>query len=143
MLNVSRGRAYWCAALVCSAMAVVSATPALAGGHSGGQGRHAVRHRETARAPRARGARYATYADTAAPRLKDAPLPPKGFRFWQGPTVPSGDVPGAAACGVTGSCYVWPLRVAGGGWRLRVALDTPLRSNTFELDVVDPTGHAT
>lgn len=46
-------------------------------------------------------------------------------------------------CGVSGPCYTWPLRVAAGGFRLRVALDTPMRSNSFELDVVDPAGNVT
>jgi hypothetical protein len=35
------------------------------------------------------------------------------------------------------------MPVASGGWRLRVALDTPLRSNQFELDVIDPSGKVT
>lgn len=44
---------------------------------------------------------------------------------------------------VTGPCFTWPLVVAGGGGRLRVAIDTPLRSNTFKLEVVDPAGKVT
>jgi hypothetical protein len=88
-------------------------------------------------------AMYSSYADTAAPALGNPPMPAGGFRFWRGPTVASGDVPDPSACGVSGPCYQWPLRVGKGGWQLRVALDTPMRSNTFELDVIDPTGHVT
>jgi Lysyl oxidase len=85
----------------------------------------------------------ASTADTPAPTASDPPLQPGAFRFWQGPTVASGDVPNAAACGVAGPCYSWPLNVGAGGSRLRVALDTPMRSNTFELDVIDPSGNVT
>jgi hypothetical protein len=86
---------------------------------------------------------YSSYADTAPPAASDLSLPPGGFRFWQGPTVPGGYVPSAAQCGISGPCYTWQLPVAKGGWRLRVALDTPMRTNAFELDVVDPAGKLT
>ena len=82
-------------------------------------------------------------ADTAPPAAGDAPLAVGAFRFWKGATVESGDVQDPSTCGVTGPCYTWPLKVASGGERLRVALDTPMRSNTFELDVVDPSGKVT
>ena len=61
--------------------------------------------------------------------------------FWAGGYVESADVdlPGAAACQVE-QCFSYPLHVAAGGWRLRVAIDTPDRANEFELDLLDPTG---
>ncbi len=78
--------------------------------------------------------------DTAPPAATDAPLGVGAFRFWKGVTVASGDVPDPSLCGVSRPCYSWPLNVGAGGDRLRVALDTPMRSNTFELDVVAPDG---
>src|SRR5689334_15552951 len=61
--------------------------------------------------------------------------------FWSGGYVESADVdlPGAAACEVE-TCFSYPLHVAAGGWRLRVAIDTPDRANEFELDLIDPSG---
>jgi hypothetical protein len=106
-----------------------------------------TRRKRVTRRPTARQVRpaalYSSYADTSAPAAGDQPLPPGGFRFWQGPTVSSGDVPDPSACGISGPCYQWALPVGAGGWRLRVALDTPMRSNTFELDVIDPKGQVT
>lgn len=61
--------------------------------------------------------------------------------FWNGAYVESAyaDAPGAAACSVE-KCYDYALELAGGGYRLRVAIDTPDRANEFELDLLDPTG---
>jgi hypothetical protein len=166
-----KGLAQGCGVFALAALVVVSAAPADAGHGSVGAPDHAGRTRlandcanhtmnRRARHSTSRGGRcssstkrsarpsplalYSSYADTAPPSTSDTSLPPGGFRYWQGPTVSSGDVPVASACGFTGPCYQWPLRVGKRGWRLRVALDTPMRSNTFELDVVDPkTGHVT
>lgn len=79
--------------------------------------------------------------DGPAPAAGDATLAPGGARFWQGATVASGEVRDASMCNTAaGPCFSWPLRVGPGGGRLRVAIDTPMRSNTFELDVVSPSG---
>ena len=61
--------------------------------------------------------------------------------FWEGGYVAnaSTDLPAAAACKI-GKCYEFPLRIAAGGSRLRVAIDVPDRSNQFELDLIDPGG---
>ena len=68
-------------------------------------------------------------------------LPVGQAQFWNGAYVQSAytDLTGAAACQVE-KCYEYPLSVAKGGWRLRVAIDTPDRSNEYELDLIDPTG---
>ena len=87
--------------------------------------------------------RYRSYADTAAPAASDLPMLPGDFRFWDGATVASGDVETPSECGVTGPCYMWPLKIGPGGRELRVALDTPQRTNQFELDVVSPSGQTT
>jgi hypothetical protein len=65
-----------------------------------------------------------------------------GFAFWKGGYV--GDrvvsrLPAAQACAVT-TCWTFPVEVKPGGWRLRVAIDTPSREDSFELDVLDPSG---
>ncbi|HET6794824.1 MAG TPA: lysyl oxidase family protein [Acidimicrobiales bacterium] len=62
--------------------------------------------------------------------------------FWSGAYVADAytDLPGAAACQVE-QCYRYPLQVAAGGYRLRVAIDTPDRANEFELDLLDPSGN--
>src|SRR3954447_22950132 len=61
--------------------------------------------------------------------------------FWNGAYVASAvaDVPGAAACAVE-QCYEYPLVVGGSGSRLRVAIDSPDRTDVDELDLVDPSG---
>ena len=62
--------------------------------------------------------------------------------FWNGGYVDSAqttDLPDAVACAST-RCYSWTMRVAPQGWRLRVALDTPSRANTFTLELIDPNG---
>ena len=61
--------------------------------------------------------------------------------FWSGGYVEDANthLPGAAACSVI-KCFEFPLKVAAGGWRLRVALDTPARYTQFELDLLDPHG---
>jgi hypothetical protein len=87
--------------------------------------------------------RYRSYADTAPPAATDAPMLPGDFRFWDGATVISGDVPTPAACGVTGQCFSWSLPIGPAGRELRLAIDTPMRNNTFELDAVSPSGQVT
>ena len=61
--------------------------------------------------------------------------------FWNGSYVESAvtDLPGDAACAVE-TCFEYPIKVAAGGSQLRVAIDTPDRSNQFELDLIDPSG---
>jgi hypothetical protein len=80
-------------------------------------------------------------ADGPAPAATDPAMTPGAARFWQGPTVASAEVRDPSLCGTAaGPCFSWPLHVAPGGGRLRVAIDTPMRSNTFEVDVIDPSG---
>ncbi|MEY2467970.1 MAG: hypothetical protein QOF21_668, partial [Actinomycetota bacterium] len=59
--------------------------------------------------------------------------------FWPGVHIADGAVSDAAAC-TTATCPTYPLDIAGGAARLRVAIDNPVRSNTFTLDVLDPSG---
>jgi hypothetical protein len=76
-------------------------------------------------------------ADAAAAPID---LPLGGTAFWDGPTIASGDVPDPSLCGVAGPCPTYGLRLADGGARLRVALDTPSRDNSFEFQLIDPSG---
>jgi len=84
------------------------------------------------------GGMAATAARAAAPSLH---LAIGQSLFWDGGYVDSSDMalPGQAACAVE-QCFDYPLTVAKGGWRLRVAIDTPDRANEFELDLLDPSG---
>ena len=75
--------------------------------------------------------------DGPSPTAVDGPLKVGASRFWVGPTL-SGSM---SACGK--GCASWPLEVSPGGARLRVALDTPVRSNTLELLLIDPNGNKT
>jgi hypothetical protein len=67
----------------------------------------------------------------------DAPL------FWLGGQIESGDVPDASLCGVLAPCPTFDLVVPEGGHRLRVAYDTPARTNSFRLDLIAPGGEVT
>ncbi|MFL5843736.1 MAG: hypothetical protein ACJ762_03515 [Solirubrobacteraceae bacterium] len=78
--------------------------------------------------------------DRPAPTAADAPLAPGRFRFWNGATVASGNVRDESLCDVAGPCFAWPLNVAAGGKRLRVAIDIPMRDDTFALTLIDPAG---
>lgn len=74
----------------------------------------------------ATGSLYATGA-TAGPVART--LAPDGALFWEGGYVESGTEP-----------FEYPIEVAPGGARLRVAIDTPSREDTFRVDVVAPDG---
>lgn len=60
--------------------------------------------------------------------------------FWDGSFVADGNVLNAALCDVAGPCFEYPLGIQAGGVRLRVAIDTPSREDTFVLELVDPDG---
>src|SRR5437763_9834503 len=81
----------------------------------------------------------------AGPKADDQSAVPKlavGYSlFWDGAYVEDSrtHLPGAVACQAV-TCFDYPLAVSEGGWRLRVAIDTPDRSTQFELDLLDPAG---
>ncbi|HEX6712970.1 MAG TPA: hypothetical protein VF066_06280 [Thermoleophilaceae bacterium] len=85
----------------------------------------------------------------AAPAI--AEVPPKASlslaagqaRFWLGGQFATGDVPDASLCDVVAACATFELQLADAGERLRVAYDTPARSNSFRLEVVAPDGTVT
>lgn len=79
-------------------------------------------------------------APTTAVAADAIDLTPGQSRFWAGGQIDDADVPDASLCGVAGPCPEWQLKVAPGATRLRVAIDTPSREDTFELDVIDPSG---
>lgn len=67
-------------------------------------------------------------------------LHPDDTVFWAGAFVADGAVRADALCDTAGPCFEYPLQVRSGGARLRVAIDTPSREDTFRVDVVDPSG---
>jgi hypothetical protein len=60
--------------------------------------------------------------------------------FWDGPTIATVRVARDADCNVTGPCPEYPLTLKTGGKRLRVAIDTPQRSDTFVVQILDSAG---
>lgn len=78
---------------------------------------------------------------SAAPALPSIRLGVGSSAFWNGGYVESAatGLAGSAACAVE-QCFTYPIQVAPGGSLLRVAIDTPDRSNQFELDLLDPSG---
>jgi hypothetical protein len=68
----------------------------------------------------------------ALPAVATSPVRPLSLdtaQFWDGGFVVDGSTP-----------FEYPLDVQAGGARLRVAIDTPSREDSFVLDVVDPSG---
>jgi len=60
--------------------------------------------------------------------------------FWDGAYIDSGDIQDDALCDIAAPCPTWKLVVAGQSARLRVAIDTPSREDTFGLELLDPSG---
>jgi len=59
--------------------------------------------------------------------------------FWDGGTL-DGNVRNASMCGAMGECPTYALSIVHGGARLRVGIDTPIRSNTFAVEILDAAG---
>lgn len=79
------------------------------------------------------------FAHGVARHAPDA-LTPGASTFWEGETIATVKVPGDEYCGTLGPCPSYPLVVKAGGKRLRVAIDTPQRSDTFVVELIDPAG---
>jgi Lysyl oxidase len=60
--------------------------------------------------------------------------------IWTGPFVDRARVPDSSLCGVAGPCWTYPLDVAAGSPRLRVAIGTKDPSNDYTLELLDPSG---
>ncbi len=60
--------------------------------------------------------------------------------FWDGAYVEKASVADAGGCDVVAPCFEYRLRIANGGYRLRVAVDTPSREDTFSFTIDDPKG---
>jgi hypothetical protein len=60
--------------------------------------------------------------------------------FWNGEMVENADVPSAGGCGTVGPCFTYPLSLTGTGARLRIAIDTPSREDSFLVELIDPDG---
>lgn len=60
--------------------------------------------------------------------------------FWDGGTL-AGNVQSAALCDTAaGACPTYKLSIAHGGARLRVGIDSPVRTNTFVVELLDAAG---
>ncbi|MEA3019072.1 MAG: hypothetical protein QOI47_596 [Actinomycetota bacterium] len=71
----------------------------------------------------------------AVPALAASPsisLGLNGSKFWDGGFVVGGPT--------DTTTFSYPLSLAAGGARLRVAIDTPSREDTFQVDLLDPKG---
>src|SRR4051812_35747698 len=82
----------------------------------------------------------ATPAAAETPPSEPIALSVGGARFWLGGQIDSGNVQNPALCDVVAPCPTFELHLAAGGTRLRVAYDTPQRTNSFELDLTGPDG---
>lgn len=64
-----------------------------------------------------------------------------GSVFWDGTYVPSGHVENDSLCNsAAGPCFDYQLTLKQAGHRLRVAIDQPIRSNTWTMSIIDATG---
>ncbi|MEK6805027.1 MAG: lysyl oxidase family protein [Pseudomonadota bacterium] len=60
--------------------------------------------------------------------------------FWDGGTILTTKVPDPELCGVLAPCPEFELNIVGGARRLRVGIDTPERSDTFAIELINPSG---
>jgi hypothetical protein len=63
--------------------------------------------------------------------------------FWYGGQIDDTKVADPSLCGTAGPCPTFELVVPAAGSRLRVAYDTPFRTNTFGLELTAPDGATT
>src|SRR5947209_7112327 len=76
-------------------------------------------------------------AATDSPPAPPPPVATLGLgqaAFWNGTYVESGHVEDDGLCGTgAGPCFDYPLDLTRSGYRLRVAIDQPVRSNTWTI----------
>ena len=69
-------------------------------------------------------------APAAGARAVTASLDIGSAAFWQGTWASSGDVPSPSLCGTPlGDCWTYTVVTTHPAWRLRIALDHPVRSD--------------
>ncbi len=76
------------------------------------------------------------YEETQA---KDGLLALEEAWFWHNSRTFDGEVPDSSAC-TEQSCETYSLQIEPGGARLRVGIATPERSDTFAVEIYDPSG---
>jgi hypothetical protein len=79
-----------------------------------------------------------------APALTHAAAPPAlspgDSAFWDGELVEDANVGDASRCDSEGTCFSYPLRLSATAARLRVAIDTPSREDSFQFQAIAPDG---
>lgn len=79
------------------------------------------------------------YAETGA---ATATLGQGQSAFWNGTWAASGNVQSPSLCGTpAGDCWIYTLVLRQSGYRLRVALDHPVRSDTYPFSIYDSHGN--
>jgi hypothetical protein len=68
------------------------------------------------------------------------PLKAGDERFWRGPFIESAHVEDAHLCDIAAACPEFDLPLRVGAARLRVGIDSPVRTNTYTVEVTDPDG---
>jgi hypothetical protein len=82
------------------------------------------------------GATAATAHSAATPRLEEG-----RHVFWDGPYVESGTVPTSELCDVSGPCWSYPIKLGyAPNGRFRVAIDWPSDGDSYQLQLLDPSG---
>ncbi len=61
-------------------------------------------------------------------------------RFWLGGQIADGTISDSSFCDTTVPCPSWALTLTDPGHRLRVAIDTPSREDSFTVEVLDASG---
>lgn len=80
------------------------------------------------------------YAETDAVPTGAMTLAVGQGRFWRGGQIENADVLDSSLCDVQAPCPVWTLHIPAGGHRLRIALDTPSREDSFTIELLGPSG---
>jgi len=112
--------------LVAVPLVVAAVLPGVAAAHSGGA--------------RTTGLAALGYAEASAAAEGRMALGLDQARFWLGGQIRDGNVGDSALCDIAAPCPSWEMDLPAGGRRLRVAIDTPSREDSFTLEILDAGG---
>jgi hypothetical protein len=80
------------------------------------------------------------YSESVAAPEGPLTLAPGQSRFWLGGQIEDGIVPDPSLCDIVAPCPSWEVALTHEAHRLRVAIDTPSREDSFGLEVLDAAG---